>query len=48
MTAADMYCWTARQIMREPMIVFERRVKPSKFRILRKGVAHTLGVAFGC
>lgn len=48
MTAADMYCWTSRQIERNPLVVFERRVKPRKFRILRKGVAHTLGVAFGC
>jgi phytoene synthase len=48
MTAADMYCWTARQIAKDPMIVFDKRVKPAKFRILRKGLAHTLGMAFGC
>lgn len=48
MTAADMYCWTSRQIEQDPLVVFERRVKPRKARILRKGVAHTLGVAFGC
>lgn len=48
MTAADMYCWTAHQIAMNPFIVFERRVKPTKARTLRKGLAHTLGVAFGC
>ncbi|NCC12634.1 MAG: phytoene/squalene synthase family protein [Spirochaetia bacterium] len=48
MTAADMYCWTARRIAKNPLIVFERKLKPAKGRILRKGFAHTLGVAFGC
>lgn len=48
MTAADMYCWTSQQIERDPMVVYQRRIKPKKFRILRKGIAHTLGMAFGC
>ena len=48
MTAADMYCWTARQIAKNPMIVFEKRVKPPKSRILRKGFAHSVGVAIPC
>ena len=48
MTAADMYCWTAQQIAKDPFIVFEKRVKPPKSRILRKGFAHSLGVAFPC
>ncbi len=48
MTAADMYCWTARTIAKNPFIVFEKRVKPPKGRILRKGFAHTLGVAIPC
>lgn len=33
-TAADMYWWTAEQIARDPMIVFEKKVKPSIFQIL--------------
>ena len=33
-TASDMYAWTARQIRRDPFIVFRRKVKPSKARIL--------------
>lgn len=48
MTAADMYCWTAQQIAKDPFIVYEKRVKPPKSRILRKGIAHTLGVALPC
>ncbi len=48
MTAADMYCWTAQQIAKDPFIVYEKRVKPPKARILRKGIAHSLGVALPC
>jgi phytoene synthase len=33
-TAVDMYDWTARQIAADPFIVFERRVKPTKSRVL--------------
>ncbi|MBN1834854.1 MAG: phytoene/squalene synthase family protein [Spirochaetales bacterium] len=33
-TASDMYNWTARRIEADPMIVFERKVKPSRARIL--------------
>ncbi|NCB01469.1 MAG: phytoene/squalene synthase family protein [Spirochaetia bacterium] len=48
MTAADMYCWTGSTIARDPFIVFEKRVKPSKVRIIRKGFAHMLGVPRTC
>lgn len=33
-TAQDMYRWTARRIEREPLLVFERKVKPRKARIV--------------
>jgi phytoene synthase len=33
-TAEDMYLWTARVIEKNPLIVFERKVKPSKTRIV--------------
>lgn len=33
-TASDMYNWTAEQIRQNPQIVFERKVKPSKVRVL--------------
>jgi phytoene synthase len=33
-TAASMYEWTAEQILKNPMVVFEKKIKPSKARIL--------------
>jgi 15-cis-phytoene synthase len=33
-TAGDMYNWTARQIAADPLVVFARKVKPGKWRIL--------------
>lgn len=33
-TAADMYKWTAHTINKNPLIVFERKVKPSTLRII--------------
>ena len=37
-TASDAYAWTARQIMTDPMVVWRRKVKPSKLRILWYGL----------
>jgi phytoene synthase len=37
-TAADMYRWTAKQLKKNPFLVFERKVKPGKRRILFTGV----------
>jgi phytoene synthase len=34
-TASEMYKWTARQIEKYPLIVYKRKVKPSKMRIWR-------------
>ncbi|NBK20828.1 MAG: phytoene/squalene synthase family protein, partial [Spirochaetia bacterium] len=48
MTAADMYCWTAKEIKKDPSIVFTQRIKPTKTRVLRKGIAHILGIAQVC
>lgn len=33
-TAEDMYMWTAEQIEKDPLIVFRKKVKPSRFRII--------------
>ncbi|MCX7656595.1 MAG: phytoene/squalene synthase family protein [Treponemataceae bacterium] len=33
-TAADMYWWTAKEIEKHPLVVFERKVKPRKARII--------------
>lgn len=41
-TASKMYDWTAHEIERDPFIVFEKKVKPSKFRVLRSIARNTL------
>lgn len=41
-TAGDMYNWTGRVIARNPRIVFHRKVKPARFRILGAGVKNSL------
>ncbi len=48
MTAADMYCWTAKIIASDPMVVFRRKVKPTKRRIILCGLSHMLGLCRGC
>ncbi len=35
-TAVSMYNWTGQQIKKDPFIVYRKKVKPSKFRILRQ------------
>jgi len=42
MTASRMYNWTAAAIQRDPFIVFRRKVKPSKIRILAELVLNAL------
>jgi len=39
-TASDMYKWTARGIRREPYVVYEGKLKPSKTRIVIKGLVN--------
>jgi phytoene synthase len=43
-TASDMYNWTARTIRKNPMVVFQRKVKPSKVRIWWTVLANALGL----
>jgi phytoene synthase len=43
-TASDMYNWTARTIEGNPMVVFQRKVKPSKARIWAAVLANALGM----
>jgi phytoene synthase len=43
-TAADMYIWTARRIERNPMIVYEGKVKPPKARIVLQGLFNAAAV----
>jgi phytoene synthase len=46
MAASRMYNWTARTIQRDPFVVFRRKVKPGKPRILASVAACALAVIF--
>ncbi|MFW5953524.1 MAG: phytoene/squalene synthase family protein [Candidatus Natronoplasma sp.] len=37
-TASDMYKWTTKGVKRNPYIVYDRKLKPSKIRIVMKGL----------
>jgi 15-cis-phytoene synthase len=37
-TAVDMYNWTAKQIRKNPAVVFEQKIKPSKLRVILCGL----------
>ncbi len=41
-TAADMYKWTAKQIEKNPSIIFQKKVKPSKTRVILTGIKNKL------
>lgn len=40
-TAVDMYNWTARKIAANPMIVFDKKIKPHKRRVIRQIIKNT-------
>lgn len=42
-TATDMYLWTARQIERNPFIVYQKKVKPGRFQIFGAAISNGLG-----
>lgn len=41
-TAVDMYNWTAKEIEKDPFIVFQKKVKPRKKRIIRAVARRTI------
>jgi len=41
-TAVDMYDWTARRIAADPMIVWNRKIKPAKTKVLRTAAKRSL------
>lgn len=43
-TAEDMYLWTAEQIAKNPFVVYEKKVKPSKLRIILQIIRNTISV----
>lgn len=45
-TASDMYKWTARRIYRDPSIVHRVKVKPTRTRILMKGIMNMVALKF--
>jgi phytoene synthase len=44
-TASDMYKWTARRIYRNPLVVYDFKVKPSKKRIYTRAVENFVGLS---
>ena len=42
-TATDMYNWTAKEIRKNPMIVFDTQLKPNKSRVLRTAAKNLKG-----
>jgi 15-cis-phytoene synthase len=43
-TAEDMYLWTADKIAEDPFIVYEKKVKPSKLRIITRIIRNSITV----
>lgn len=41
-TAVDMYSWTAKTIAKDPFIVFDKRVKPSKARVVVRAIVRSI------
>jgi phytoene synthase len=41
-TAVDMYNWTAQQLKDDPLVVFERKVKPRKRQVVRRAVKRSI------
>lgn len=45
-TASNLYSWTAKQIEKNPLIVFEKKVKPSKYKVILTGLASFITMLF--
>jgi phytoene synthase len=43
-TASDMYNWTGRQIAKDPMLIFKRKVKPAKLRIIGQIIKNAITI----
>lgn len=44
-TSTDMYKWTAKKIQEDPFIVYRKKVKPSKFRVLLTGFINAVSLS---
>jgi phytoene synthase len=43
-TASDMYKWTAREIERDPFVVYKKKVKPSTPKIVFNVFTNSIGL----
>jgi len=43
-TAVDMYNWTAQEIKEDPLIVFEKKVKPRKRQVIKRAVKRSVNL----
>lgn len=43
-TASDMYRWTAGMIYRNPLVVFEQKIRPGKLRVILMGIRNFVSV----
>lgn len=43
-TAVDLYAWTATEIARDPFLVFKKKVKPTRLRILKTAMSNIITV----
>ena len=41
-TASDMYLWTAKEIYKNPFIVYDMKIKPSWTKVLLNGLKNTI------
>jgi phytoene synthase len=41
-TATDMYNWTAKEIKKDPLIVYSRKIKPKKTKVLKTAARNTV------
>ncbi len=41
-TASDMYMWTAKQILQDPLVVYSKKMKPSLYRVLGRGLSNAV------
>jgi phytoene synthase len=42
LTASQMYDWTAREIKKNPLMIFEKKLKPSKLRVIITALKNTI------
>jgi phytoene synthase len=41
-TATDMYNWTAKEIKKDPFVVYEKKIKPKKTKVLKTAAKNTI------